>query len=63
MMQYPNKRKVNIKTFTGTDCEEIDKEINEFREQNETIAINTNFAFDNKNIAHYHYVVFYYKKE
>jgi len=63
MMQYPNKKKVNIKTFLETDKEKLDKEINEFRENFETIAINTNFAFDNKNQIYYHYVVFYYKKE
>ena len=60
---YPNKRKVLIKTFMGTDTIEIDKEVNSFRENNETIAIQTNFSLDSKDTPYFHYVIFYYEKE
>ena len=63
MMNYPTKKKVYIKTFLETDTTEIDKEINNFREEFETIAIQTNFGLDSKDTPYFHYVVFYYKKE
>lgn len=61
-MMYPNKRKVLIKTFVETDMTEIDKEVNKFRDEFETIAIQTNFGLDSKDTPYYHYVVFYYEE-
>jgi hypothetical protein len=60
-MMYPNKKKVLIRTFIETDEVMIDKDINEFRDSHEVIAIQTNFVLDSKDKPLFHYVVFYYE--
>lgn len=54
------KKKVYVKTFLSTSPSEIDKAVNEFRDKNDVIAIQTNIALGtNTNLPLFHYVVFY----
>ena len=61
-MMYPNKRKVLIKTFTNANHQALDKEINEFRDSHEVIAIQTNIVMYSDDTPMFHYVVFYYEE-
>lgn len=60
MANENQKKKVYIKTFIETNPSQIDQEVNNFREKNDVIAIQTNIALGhNTNLPLLHYVVFY----